>query len=241
MTQNPDIFYIQSDSKEEDVLLLHGWGGSSESFRAVFEFLQKKYRVTAIDFPGFGKSPSPPYPYTVTDYAQKLKDFLDSKNISKTHIIAHSFGGRVAIELCYRYPELVDKLILTASAGIKPKRKLRYYINLLKFKTAKLLKKDLSKFGSKDYKNADGVMRAVFVKAVNYDQTKLLKHIKANTLLVWGQNDTETPIYMAKKINRLIKNSKLIVFRDTGHFAYMEKSLLFLRHIQRFLGGCVND
>ena len=241
MIKNPDIFYIQSESKEKDVLLLHGWGGSSESFRAVFEFLQKKYRVTAIDFAGFGKSPPPPYPYSVSDYAIKLAEFLDTHNINKTHIIAHSFGGRVAIELSCLYPHLIDKLVLTSAAGIKPKRKIRYYLNVLKYKIAKLLKKDLSKFGSKDYKKLDGVMKAVFVKAVNYDQTKLLKHIKAQTLLIWGQNDTETPLYMAKTMNRLIKNSKLIVFRDTGHFAYIEKSLLFLRHIDRFLGGLIND
>lgn len=237
MTQNPDIFYIQSQSKEKDILLLHGWGGSSESFRAVFEFFSKNYRVTAVDFRGFGKSPPPPYPYSVSDYAGEIAQFLIEHNIKKTHIIAHSFGGRVAIELCKNFPHLIDKLVLTSSAGIKPKRTLKYYINVLRYKLARFLNKDLSKFGSKDYKKTDGIMKAVFVKAVNYDQTKLLKDIKAQTLLIWGENDTETPLYMAKMMNRLIKNSRLIIFKDTGHFAYIEKSLLFLRHVQRFLEG----
>ena len=237
MIKNPDIFYIQSESKEKDVLLLHGWGGSSESFRAVFEFFKKNYRVTAIDFFGFGKSPPPPYAYSVTDYTKSLAEFLQSHNIRKAHIIAHSFGGRVAIELASRYPYLIDRLILTSSAGIKPKRKPIYYLKVLKYKIAKLLKKDLSNYGSKDYQNADGVMKAVFIKAVNYDQTKLLKNITAPTLLIWGENDKETPLYMAERMHKNIKNSNLVVLRDTGHFAFMDKSLLFLRHAQRFLGG----
>lgn len=233
---NIDINYIQSDPKEKNILLLHGWGGSLESFRAVFDYFKKDYTVTAIDFCGFGKSPPPPYPFSVADYAQVVREFLKAKDIQKTHIIAHSFGGRVAIEIAYRYPDLIDKLILTSSAGIKKHKNLKYYLNVLKYKIAKKLKKDLSKYGSSDYKAAQGVMRATFVKVVNYDQTKLLKYITAPTLLVWGQNDTETPLYMAKNMNKLIKGSKLVIIRDTGHFAYKEKSLLFLKHCERFLG-----
>jgi pimeloyl-ACP methyl ester carboxylesterase len=231
-----NINYIKSDSKEKNILLLHGWGESLESFQAVFDYFKKDYAVTAIDFCGFGKSPAPPYPFSIQDYAQVVYEFLKANNIEKTHIIAHSFGGRVAIELAYRYPEIIDKLILTSSAGIKKRKNLKYYINIIKYKLAKKLKKDLSKYGSSDYKAASGVMRATFVKAVNYDQTGLLKHIKAPTLLIWGQNDTETPLYMARKMNRLIKGSKLVIIRDTGHFCFKQKSLLFIKRCERFLG-----
>lgn len=231
-----DINYIQSDSKEKNILLLHGWGGSLETFQAVFDYFKTNYTVTAIDFCGFGKSPPPPYPFSVEDYAQVLYAFLQAKNIKKTHIIAHSFGGRVAIELAYLYPELIDKLILTCSAGLKRRKNLKYYFNVLRYKLAKKLKKDLSKYGSPDYQAAQGVMKATFVKVVNHDQTKRLKYINSPTLLIWGEQDTETPLYMAKKMNRLIKNSKLIIIRDTGHFAYKQKSLLFLKHCERFLG-----
>ncbi|HHW90299.1 MAG TPA: alpha/beta hydrolase [Clostridiales bacterium] len=231
-----DINYIQSNSKEKNILLLHGWGGSLESFQAVFDYFKKSYTVTAIDFCGFGKSPPPPYPFGVADYALMVYAFLQAKNIKKTHIIAHSFGGRVAIELAYMYPEIIDKLILTSSAGLKKRKNLKHYINILRYKLAKKFKKDLTKFGSADYKAAKGVMKDTFVKIVNCDQTHRLKHIKAPTLLIWGQNDTETPLYMAKKMNRLIKRSKLIIIRGTGHFAYRQKSLLFIKHCERFLG-----
>ncbi|NLC16631.1 MAG: alpha/beta hydrolase [Clostridiales bacterium] len=231
-----DINYIQSGSKEKNILLLHGWGGSLESFQAVFDYFKKNYTVTAIDFCGFGKSPPPPYPFGVEEYAQVVYGFLQAKNIKKTHIIAHSFGGRVAIELAYLYPEVVDKLVLASSAGLKRRKTPKYYLNVLRYKLAKKLKKDLSKYGSADYKAAKGVMRDTFVKVVNCDQTKRLKSIKAPTLLIWGQNDIETPLYMAKKMNKLIQDSKLIVIRDTGHFAYRQKSLLFIKHCERFLG-----
>lgn len=222
----------------EDILLLHGWGGSTQSFQTVFEYFSKKnYKVTNIDFLGFGQSKALRYPFTVTDYSDSIVKFLASINISKTNIIAHSFGGRVAIKIAATKPQLVNKLILVDSAGIKPRRKLRYYVNVLKYKFAKIMGlKSLSKYGSEDFKKLNGVMKGTFINVVNENLTKYLKDIIAKTLLVWGENDKDTPLRMAYKMNKLIKPSKLVIFRDAGHFSFIDKVHLFLKLTEKFLG-----
>lgn len=230
----PKLNYVQK-GKGKHLLFLHGWGGSINSFKNLINEFSKDFTVTCVDFYGFGKSPDPPYPYGVSDYVEGIIALLNELNINKTHIIAHSFGGRVAIKLAALYPELVDRLILVDSAGIKPRRSIKYYYRVFRYKLAKKLKRDTQKYGSKDYKALNDVMRATFVKVVNENLLMFSKHIKVKTLIVWGEKDKETPLYMAKKLEKNIKNSRLVVLKGAGHFSYVDKYAQFLLIADRFL------
>ena len=131
----------------------------------------------------------------------------------------------------------VKKLILTGSAGLKPKPS---FLNYLKIKKYKWLKKKnkfekLARYGSNDFKALDNLMRKSFVKIVNTHQDNFVKKIKVPTLIIYGKNDKETPVYMAKKFNKLIKNSKLCLLKDSGHFCFVQKPEAFYDLIIHFL------
>ena len=144
---------------------------------------------------------------------------------------------RVSRQQCIRItakqPELVEKLILIDSHGLKPIRTLYQSIrvSLIK-KLAKLIKfidrifstkfyqeKFAKKFGSADYQKA-GVLKNTFVKTISEDQTEQVKKIKTQTLLIWGELDSETPVVLGKKFNELIANSKLIILEGKDHSPY---------------------
>lgn len=233
----------------ESVVLLHGWGGQSESFKPVFDYLINGYNAYALDLPGFGNSDTPPCPWGADDYARLISGFFEKLQVAKAHIIGHSFGGRIAIVLAAKQPEKVDKLILVDSAGIKPRRTVKYRVRVSIAKMGKFLfsaqrfgtfgeniRNAISNLvGSKDYQDA-GEMRGTFVKIVNEDLRPLLPKIRASTLLVWGENDTATPISHAKIMENDIEDAGLVVLQNAGHFSYLDNCPQFCRIVSRFLG-----
>lgn len=232
------------------VVLLHGWGGCADSFLPVFNYLSLKFEVYAIDFPGFGESDSPPEPWDVTNYKDMLHRFFDLLNIEKAMIIGHSFGGRVAILFSASNPSYVEKIVLVDSAGIIPKRTFKYYIRVYKFKLMKKtfmllssngnkeerLEKFYNKYGSNDYKQA-GCLRQTFVKVINQDLRIYLPQIKAPTLLIWGEDDKDTPLYFGKIMEKEISDAGLVVFKGAGHFSYLDNINDFNIIVSKFFGG----
>ncbi len=231
------------------VLLLHGWGTSGESFAPLIEGLKHTHDVIYLDFPGFGNSDEPKTPYSLGDYTDFTEAFIKALDLKDPVLIGHSFGGRVAIKLSERLA--VSKMILINSAGVKPERQKNYYLKVYGYKCFRtlarlpllswLLKEPLeayrSLYSSADYKSASPIMKQVLSKVVNEDLTPLLSGIKASTLLIWGDEDTSTPLSDAKKMEALIPDSGLVVFEQTGHFAYLEQAERTLAVIQNFLGG----
>ena len=198
--------------------------------------------MTLVDFYGFGETPPLPYPAYVGDYAKSIADLIRFYKMSSAYVVGHSFGGRVAIRLASEYGYLLDGLVLVDSAGIKPRRGLKYYF---KVGTHKLLTKLKLKHtaGSEDYRKLSGVMKETFKNVVNEDQTRELNKITLPTLIVWGDKDKDTPIYMAKRISRNIKNSSLVIFKGEGHFAYLYRNKAFTAILLNFLaeGGYEMD
>lgn len=224
------------------IFFLHGFGGDKNSFKLVENHIAGDCNMVFISFPGFGKSPPPQKPYSVFDYTLELKELINSiAGPNKINIVCHSFGARVAIKLCAIYPNIINKLVIVDGAGLRPKRGLKYKINILRYKRMKKLvnsgKKDekvLEKFGSSDYKSLPNIMKATFVKVVNEDLKRYLKKIKCETLIIWGKKDKETPLYMAKKFNRFIENSGLYIINNAGHFSYLDNFPLFINAINLF-------
>ena len=101
------------------VLLLHGWGGAIESFAPVLDDLRRSYTVAAFDLPGFGRSSLPPTTWGSADYARLTLKIMERLQLDRPHLIGHSFGGQVSIQLAASAPERVGKLVLVCSAGIR--------------------------------------------------------------------------------------------------------------------------
>lgn len=245
--RNLDIYYEQAGQGPE-VVLLHGWGYDCTLLRPLFEYLAQTHRVTMLDFPGHGRSPEPLGVYTVYDFAALTAELLEALQIEKAVLLGHSFGCRVAIILGAQKPELVSKLVLCGAAGIKPKRSAGYYYRIYSYKA---MKKILSlpvfsegtaeeygkNKGSEDYRKLSGTMKQTFSRVVNEDLTPLLPRIQASTLLLWGERDTATPLYMARKMEELIPDCGLVIYPGMGHYAFLEGLPRTCRILDSFLGG----
>lgn len=222
-----------------DILLLHGWGCDHHIFDAFLPLLSAGHRVIGIDFPGFGSSSEPQYPWTVEDYTRMLEELCAQLGVRNPSIIAHSFGGRVAIIFASR--NSVNRMVFADAAGIKPKRSLRYYIKVYSFKLAKLflsaeaLERRRARSGSSDYRNASPVMRAVLSKAVNTDLSHLLGRISCPVLLFWGELDTATPLADAKKMEKHIADAGLVTVPGGSHFSFLDAPGLFSSVLDSFL------
>ena len=235
----------------ELIVLLHGWGSNIKLFNNLIGLLSKKYHVVALDMPGFGESEEPPSAWEVSDYVQFVLDFLSDYPDKEVMLLGHSFGGRVIIKLCSRtdLPFTVSRVILVDSAGILPpksnKKSLRtYYYKagkaVLSTKLAQKIAPDAlenfrKKMGSADYAAASPLMRQVLVKTVNEDLEPLLPNIKCPTLLIWGVNDTATPLSDGEKMEKLIPDAGLVKLENAGHYSFLEQQFTFSRVMCSFL------
>jgi len=226
------------------VFFLHGWGGDKNSFkiaRAPLEALSRN--MVFVSFSGAGESPEPERPFFVSDFVDELRELIIKEAKGRSvDIVCHSFGARVAVKLAAKYPKLVDSLIIVDGAGVKPRRSLSYYLRVFQYKRAKKKVKRgklppsvLEKFGSSDYKQLSPVMKQTFINVVNEDLKPDIKKVKAKTLIFWGDKDRETPLYMAKKMKRWIKNSRLVISKGSGHFSYIDDFELFYYEMLKFL------
>lgn len=236
-----DVYYEQKGEHGKDVILLHGWGQNTIMMDYIATFLSNHFKVHNIDFPGFGKSEEPKEAWSNEDYVEMLKEFVDENNINNPILIGHSFGCRVALYYAYKYP--VYKMVLTGAAGIIAKHDLKWYFKVYTYKLGKLILKPFkglseklrTNAGSEDYKNSSEVMKGTLVKCVNFDITPYLKDIEPETLLVFGENDTATPLWMGKKMEESMLNATLVTFENDDHFAYFHQGDRFNRVLDAFL------
>jgi pimeloyl-ACP methyl ester carboxylesterase len=234
-----------------EVVVLHGWGASIEAVQSITAGLADVCAVHTVDLPGFGQTGRPPGVWGVEDYSEWTRALFTSLGLSRPSIIGHSHGGRIAIHLAAHHPELVDRLLLVDAAGIRPRRTAAWYRKVALAKVAKHVLNRLGSPGravgqrlvgysaSSDYAASDSAMRPTFVRLVNTDLTALLPDVHASTLLVWGDQDTETPLSDGETMARLIPDAGLVVFQGAGHFSYADQPQRFTRVARHFLADPV--
>jgi len=249
------MHYEVSGEAGEPLLLLHGWGGRGESFLPVTRDFQRTHRVYAVDFPGHGRSDEPDEPWSVTEYMEYIHAFLAERRLERVDIIAHSFGGRVAILLAATYPECVGKMVLTGAAGIPPRKTGRKTFRSCVYRVLRSLVRSgaarallgeermalwqeslVQTFGSRDYRELTPSMRRTLSRVIGQDLTGYLERIKAPTLLIWGEEDTETPLWMGRLMAERIPDAGLVSWPGCGHFAYLDRYGDFRIVVERFLG-----
>lgn len=239
---------------EQHVLLLHGWGCSIDLMRPVAERLDN-CTALMLDFPGFGGSEHPKEAWGVPEYAACLTDVLHQLHFTPCTVIAHSFGCRVALYLAAQQPRLFDKLVLTGAAGLRKeasaaqKQKQKTYqtykkwalalgrLPLMKPAADALMDRLRRRFGSADYNALSADMRATFVKVVNLDLSDCLPKVQVPTLLLFGDRDTETPLWMGQRMEKEIPDAGLVVLEGGTHFAYLEQLDRFAAIVRTFLKG----
>lgn len=231
------------------IVLLHGWLASLETMAPLARHLEKHFKVYSIDVIGFGKSELPDKPLNTNDFGDFLKELLGKLEIENPILIGHSNGGRMIINFAGRNLGKINKIVLIDSSGIVPKRKPKYYIKTYTFKVLKnifkilpktemvnnLKDRVLGKFGSSDYKNSPDVLKKTMSIILNEDQKYLMPNIKAPTLLIWGDQDTATPIEDGKTMEKLIPGSGLVTYEGAGHYSYLDRLSNCLLVLDEFL------
>ncbi|MDE6704202.1 MAG: alpha/beta hydrolase [Muribaculaceae bacterium] len=229
------------------IILMHGWGCQSSTLNSIANIAAEQHTVYNLDLPGFGKSDEPREVWGVDEYARMLEEFVSKLGIENPIVLGHSYGGRIGI--LYSSRNSVDKLILVDAAGIKPKRSLKYYFKVYSFKAGKHLTRLFlgkvkaeerieamrKKKGSSDYAGSSQMMRAVMSKSVNQDLKYAMPAIKAPTLLIWGENDTATPLRDAKIMEKLIPDAGLVSFLGCGHYSFLDNPHQFAAVLRSFI------
>ncbi len=214
--------------KGKDLVFLHGYLSSKESFYPQIEYFSRYYRVTAPDFPGFGEGGALTQPFSVGDYADWLTGWLKDVGGEFPHVIAHSFGGRVAVK-CLSRGDLFDRAVLCGCAGIVPPRTLKYRMRVKSYKIMKKIAPNYAEkhYGSEEYRSLSPVMRESYKKIVNEDLRADACRIARPVLFINGANDTQTPVSSAQIYTSCVKDSKLFVMNGCGHFAHLDDPLAF--------------
>lgn len=213
-------------------------GLQQHNFFPLARSLKQMFNACLIDFPSFGKSSEPTKVWTLDDYKHIVLQVINKEKLQNITIISHSFGTRVALKManCYNH---IDKIVITGGAGLKRKKGVKVWFKIVFYKLAKKWLNQ-NKVGSSDYKALSQNMKKTFVNIVNTCQTQDAKNIKCPVLLIYGKRDFETPLYIAKKFNKLIKNSKLKIYEKCGHFCFLEKAESFFDDVLNFINGDCN-
>ncbi len=255
--------HYQEKGEGTPLILIHGYASSTYSWKDVFEPLSEKYRVIAIDLKGFGFSEKPDGDYTRRAQGEIINGLLEYLKIEKAWIAGNSMGGETALNIALFHPEKVLGLILIDSAGVKilgRESLAPWYLQTpvvgqvltsLALTSDFLVREGLKKSFYDDSKISDErvnyyyqplktrngqlAAREARMQYVLYPVEDKLDKIKVPTLLIWGAEDELIPLEAGKKMNSLIKDSKLVVFESCGHIPQEEVPEKVLSEMVNFI------
>jgi pimeloyl-ACP methyl ester carboxylesterase len=239
------------------LLMLHGWGSSAEVMRPAAGGLDDRFRVHNLDLPGHGRTPPPPEPWGVPEYAALVAEYVERHGLAPVPVIGHSNGGRIALYMASdeRYAGLFSKLVLVSPSGVTPERPPSYYakqawVRTIKAPFALLPDGPLRQRGldwlrstiywrlvaSTDYRQAEGPMRETFVKTVTHHLDDRLSRIQAPTLLLWGTEDTAVSRRQMETLEGEIPDAGLVALEGSGHYGYLDDPVTYQAAVRHFLG-----
>lgn len=232
------------------LVMLHGWGANiGLLWPLANQLVRLGYRVYLLDLPGFGKSDPPLVAWDVFDYVRFILACLEYHQLDRVFLFGHSFGGRLGLVLGADFPDRIDRMILANSAGIRPSAPLPAQLRLKTYQAVRDGLKNIglgavserlrtlynTRYGSPDFQATDGVMRETFVRVVNQDLRDHAARVRPPTLLLWGDHDTDTPLWQGQLLEQLIPDAGLVVFEGAGHYSYIDKLAETVRVIDYFL------
>ncbi len=218
------------------MVFLHGYLSSKEAFTAQISYFSKFFRVTAFDFLGFGGSAPLQDAFSVSDYAEWTGEVLSRLHVEKPHVIAHSFGCRVAVKMAGEERGRFDKIILTGPAGVILRRGFSYRVKVETYRLARKIAPRFAerKFGSAEYRTLSPIMKESYKKIVNEDLREDAKRVDNSVLIIEGEQDKTTPLKEAKAYLQCFKNGRLRTMTG-GHFAFAEYPSAFNLITEEFL------
>ena len=201
------------------VVALHGWGRSGNDFAGIVTGLD----AVAIHLPGFGPTSPPDTVWGTAEYADLVAEAITP--FAPVVVVGHSFGGRIAVRLAARHPELVSALVLTGAPLVRSapagKPALSYRIARALHRWGVLSDARMaalrSKFGSADYNAAQGIMRDIMVRTVNENYDDDLAALRLPVSMVWGEHDTAAPTSAGRVASTRIAGATWQVVPGAAH------------------------
>jgi pimeloyl-ACP methyl ester carboxylesterase len=245
VVNNVLVSYYQPEKllKGPWIVFLHGWRSDSTVwFNAISPFIGR-YNLICMDLPGFGASQVPVWPLSIYDYRDIVLAFIRKIGLKNVVLVGHSFGGRIAVTLAAGKPEWLKALVLVDSAGIQTASVQKKLAKAAAKIVGPLFSPDFMqplrhafyrRIGAGDYVETP-YLKQTFVNVVGEDLTPLLSRISAKTLILWGDHDSETPVSYAHIMHEQIKNSRLTILSDAGHFCFLDKPVEFGHQLELFL------
>jgi pimeloyl-ACP methyl ester carboxylesterase len=209
------------------VVWLHGWARRGQDFAVAASTLARRGTASvALDLPGFGASPPPVVAGGARHYAELMAPALRNISDEPFVLVGHSFGGTVACVFTAEHPEMVRALVLT---GVPLIRRGHASSSPVAYRTVRWLHKRglvkeprmeaaRQKYGSRDYRNASGVMRDVLVARVNESYENELSRLNVPVTLLWGEEDREVPVEVANRASASIGSTHTLqLLQGVGH------------------------
>jgi len=238
-------FKFIEEGEGEPLVLLHGLFGALSNFRDLIAHFKHSYKVIVPMLPLFELD----LLHTSVGGLQKFVfRFIEARNYNDIHLLGNSLGGHVALIYILRHPERIKSLILTGSSGLfengmgdsYPKRGDKEYIRKktkLTFYDPAMATEELVNECFEITNNRIKVIKIIALakSAIRNNLGEELSSIKQPTCLIWGNNDTITPPFVAKEFNKLIPNSEVHFVDKCGHAPMMEVPLEFNRILDQFM------
>ena len=251
---NIRVRYLKRNRSGIPLLLLHGLGGSIESWINNVSFLSTKFRVIALDLPGFGLSDKPKLSYSINFYVSFIEAFIEKMKLSNLFIVGSSLGGHIAVEFTLRNRKIVDKLVLISPAGCLPKsfkgtKELKRYLRIVNAESSSDVSRILTSIDNSMVKRsyADAIYKRLslpgakeaFISALKGSANaprynNKLERIESDTLLIWGKEDRMIPLRFIRPFMKQGK-SRIIILEKCGHRPHAEKPGLFNKVVKDFL------
>ncbi|MEP6845473.1 MAG: alpha/beta hydrolase [Panacibacter sp.] len=240
-----DKFRFIEEGEGEPLLLLHGLFGALSNFMDLIEHFRQSYKVVVPILPLFELDL---FHTSVGGLEKHVHKFIEQLNYNNIHLLGNSLGGHVALIHALKHPERIKSLILTGSSGLfengmgdsYPKRGDYEYIKRktqLTFYDPATATKQLVDEVYEICNNRIKVIKIIALakSAIRNNLGEELNQIRQPTLLIWGNNDTITPPFVAKEFNKLIPHSELFFVDHCGHAPMMEVPAEFNKILEQFL------
>ena len=240
-----DKFRYIEEGQGESLVLLHGLFGALSNFEHLIEYFRETNKVIVLMLPLFELD----LLHTTVGGLQKfVYKFIEARNYKNIHLLGNSLGGHVALVYILKHPERIKSLILTGSSGLfengmgdsYPKRGDKEYIRKktqLTFYDPAMATEELVNECFEITNNRIKVIKIISLakSAIRNNLGEEISQIKQPTCLIWGNNDTITPPFVAKEFNKLIPNSELHFIDKCGHAPMMERADEFNSILHKFL------
>jgi pyruvate dehydrogenase E2 component (dihydrolipoyllysine-residue acetyltransferase) len=252
VVQRQSLRYLRRGMGQDAVVLIHGFGGDLNSWLLNHEELAQGRNVYALDLPGHGGSSKQVKSGSLAEFARSLELFMDAIGLAKAHLVGHSMGGAVALELALAHPERTVSLVLIATAGLGPEIDGEYLDGFVAASRRKDLKPLLERLFADPnlagrqfveevlrYKRLDGVDAGLRTIAGGFCPggkqaivlRERLNELPMPILVLWGGEDRILPVSHSQGLPANIRTE---VFEGSGHMVHMEAAAKVNRAIQSF-------